>query len=494
MSAPSRAQGASDLQDQLMTRAGEFARVAPACDFWSLRLITEQWDALAIRQGVLEPSTLGHTKGAMVSVITRTGIGYAATADLSRQGLRAAGRQARAWALLHDQHGLFDAALCPRSTLHAEYHSPVAEPWSDMPFTDKLVLVHQADAALPTHPRILDWSAWLGWQERNQLFVSSAGARVFEHLEFVHSGLLAVANAGAQTQRRHGGGADWPRQGGLECLAERGFTDQAPAQVAEEALALLQAPECPTETMDLVLMPSQMVLQIHESIGHPLELDRILGDERNYAGTSFVTPAMFGQYRYGSEQLNVTFDPGVPGELATGVADDEGSRAERVFLIRHGLLERPLGGALSQARAGLPGSASARASGWDRPPIDRIGNLNLEPGEACLDSLISGIERGVLMETNRSWSIDDRRDKFQFGCELGRLILDGELRGLVRNPGYRGRSAEFWRALDGVGEAASVEVRGLTNCGKGEPNQGVFVGHASPPCRFRQVDVFGGGV
>jgi predicted Zn-dependent protease len=201
---------------------------------------------------------------------------------------------------------------------------------------------------------------------------------------------------------------------------------------------------------------------------------------------------MFGTYRYGSEHLNVTFDPGVPGELASAVADDEGTPTTREYLIRAGILERPLGGRLSQARAGLPGTANARASGWDRPPIDRMSNINLEPGNETLAGLIARVERGVLMETNRSWSIDDSRNKFQFGCELGRLIEEGELKGLVRNPGYRGISAEFWRNLDGVGGAETREVRGVQNCGKGEPNQGIYVGHAAPPCLFRNVACFGG--
>ncbi|MBK1700365.1 TldD/PmbA family protein, partial [Thiococcus pfennigii] len=191
--------------------------------------------------------------------------------------------------------------------------------------------------------------------------------------------------------------------------------------------------------------------------------------------------------------LDVTFDPSVAGELASYAADDEGTPAERAYLIRGGILERPLGGRLSQARSGLPGVAAARACGWDRPPIDRMANINLEPGGLSLAALIGGIERGVLMDTNRSWSIDDSRNKFQFGCELGRLIVDGELGGLVRNPGYRGLSAQFWRNLDGVGEAATWEVRGVQNCGKGEPNQSISVGHATPPCRFRDVAVFGGG-
>ncbi|MGD8931769.1 MAG: TldD/PmbA family protein, partial [Chromatiales bacterium] len=240
------------------------------------------------------------------------------------------------------------------------------------------------------------------------------------------------------------------------------------------------------------LMPNQMVLQIHESIGHPLELDRILGDERNYAGTSFVTLEMFGSYRYGSELLNVTYDPSRPEQLASYGFDDEGTPAERRYLIRKGILERPLGGAGSQARTGLPGVANARACSWNRPPIDRMANLNLEPDSSSLEQLIGSIERGILMEANRSWSIDDSRNKFQFGCELGRLIEQGELKGLVRNPNYRGISAGFWRNLAMVGDADTLQVGGTPNCGKGEPNQVIQVGHASPACVFRNVEVFGG--
>jgi predicted Zn-dependent protease len=303
-----------------------------------------------------------------------------------------------------------------------------------------------------------------------------------------------VASEGSQTQRRSGGGADdRPRQGGMEQLPLVGFPDQA-EELAEQALALLSAPECPNDTRDLLLTPNQMVLQIHESIGHPLELDRILGDERNYAGTSFVTLNMFGSYRYGSELLNVTYDPSRPEQLASYGFDDEGSVAERTPIIRDGILRRPLGSASSQARAGLPGVANARACSWNRPPIDRMANLNLEPGTSTLEEMIGSIERGILMEANRSWSIDDSRNKFQFGCELGRLIEQGELKGLVRNPNYRGISASFWRSLAKVGNADTLQVGGTPNCGKGEPNQVIQVGHASPACVFRDAEVFGGGV
>ncbi len=244
--------------------------------------------------------------------------------------------------------------------------------------------------------------------------------------------------------------------------------------------------------MDALLAPDQMILQIHESIGHPLELDRILGDERNYAGTSFVTPDMFGTYQYGSELLNVTFDPTVPGQLASYGFDDDGTPAQRQHLIENGILVRGLGGAVSQERSGLPGVANSRAQTWNRPPIDRMANLNVEPGESTVDELIASIEHGVYLHTNNSWSIDDSRNKFQFGCEYGQRIENGEIVGAVRNPGYRGISSTFWRSLSGVADRNSFTVMGTPNCGKGELNQVIGTGHASPACKFSNIEVFGG--
>jgi predicted Zn-dependent protease len=319
--------------------------------------------------------------------------------------------------------------------------------------------------------------------------VSSAGGDIAQSYALVSPWLAVTANRGGESQTRSFG-RDCGRQGGLEQLDDL-EVDAVPERLADEALALLDAPDCPSGVLDLVLLPSQMVLQIHESIGHPLELDRILGDERNYAGTSFVTPEMFGSYRYGSELLNVANDPQREGEFASFAFDDEGTPAPRHELIRAGVLLRGLGGAMSQLRSGLPGSSSTRACSWNRPPIDRMANLNLSAGDSSLEQLVAGVERGILMDTNRSWSIDDSRNKFQFGCEYARLIEDGRLTGVVKNANYRGISASFWRSLTGVG--AEVQVAGTPNCGKGEPNQVIHVGHASPACRFAGVDVFGGG-
>jgi predicted Zn-dependent protease len=274
-------------------------------------------------------------------------------------------------------------------------------------------------------------------------------------------------------------------------LDHLGYRTAAP-RIAAEALQLLTAPNCPSGVMDVLLAPDQMILQIHESIGHPLELDRILGDERNYAGTSFVSPEMFGAYQYGSDLLNITFDPTRPEEFTSYAFDDEGTPSQREYLIRNGMLERALGSMTSQVRADLPGVANARASSWNRPPIDRMANLNLEPGTSSLAEMIASVQRGVYMQTNCSWSIDDSRNKFQFGCEWGQLIEDGQLTTVVKNPNYRGISATFWRSLKMVGNPDTFDIMGTPFCGKGEPNQVVRVGHASPACLFANVEVFGG--
>ena len=201
---------------------------------------------------------------------------------------------------------------------------------------------------------------------------------------------------------------------------------------------------------------------------------------------------MFGTYRYGSDLLDVTYDPTIPNQFASYGFDDEGLPARKEFIIRKGILERGLGATISQARLHMAGVANARACSWNRPPIDRMANLNLEPGKSSLEEMIASVERGVYLRTNNSWSIDDSRNKFQVGCEWGRMIENGKLTHVVKKPNYRGISATFWRNLKRVGNRDTFEVLGTPNCGKGEPNQSVRVGHASPACLFADVDVFGG--
>jgi len=476
--------------------AQRFRRLAPAgLDHASLRVVEEQSHLCRVRQDVVEPSQRALDCGAMVTVVVGTGLGYAASSDLSEAGLRAAIERAAEWARLANGRSVFDSA--PQlATPRGRYATATARP---MPLSaaDRIELLLRESRACRIDERIVDWEASLWTVRSRQMIVGLDGGETLQEFDFTIPALHVVAHADGLTQTRSWGGRynGFCQQGGLEVIERSGFVGAGRA-TAEEALQLLAAPNCPSGRMDVVLMPDQMMLQIHESIGHPLELDRILGDERNYAGTSFVTLDMFGTYRYGSKLLNVTYDPTRAEEFASFAFDDEGSRASREYLIKDGVLLRPIGGTTSlqrarRRRAGLEGVATTRACSWNRPPIDRMSNINVEPGGSTLAEMIASIEDGILMKTNASWSIDDSRNKFQFGCEWGQRIREGRLAEVVRNPNYRGVSATFWRSLSMVGDASTMEVMGTPYCGKGEPNQAIRVGHASPACRFDGVDVFG---
>lgn len=500
----------------------------------TIREVTEHQQRLEVRRGLVQPVESAIDAGAMVTVWLRHGVGYCATARRDKAGLDEAIARAREWAERSQASGLFAsidlhelldelagghrpgqsalASPVSRPARSAPTRSPPplgersnetesikrnAGPTALPPRADLIGMLRTESLALKAHDDIVNWVARLNITQSTQRLWFDSELVSEEQAQFVEPNLevTAVRRGVAQTRTLGGQYNGFCQRGGFEVLQASGLIGGG-ARLAAEVLQLVEAPACPDGVTDLLLAPDQMMLQIHESIGHPLELDRILGDERNFAGGSFVTPDLFGHYAYGSPLLNVSFDPTVERELAGYAMDDDGERAEPVALIRKGILLRPLGSALSRARAkaqghALEGTANAQSIGWHRAPIDRMANLNLEPGEASYDELVAGIERGVYMRTNASWSIDDARNKFQFGCEWGQLIEDGQLTRVVRNPGYRGVSASFWRSLDGVGNADTVQVLGTRFCGKGEPGQVIRVGHASPACRFRGIEVFG---
>ncbi len=483
------------------------ASVAPGCDAWSVRTVDSSDEHIVVRQDICEPVVRRHDRGAMVTVTDSGGTAYVATPRCDADGLREAFRAARAAARAVGRAmvaaPLSAAPVMPFGPSGRTVHrGPDGQPLPSS-LAERIDHVATACRSLAIDPRIVDRRAWVTFTVVEQGYVDSTGTDITQEFRFTVPNLTAVASHEGITQVRTLGGQynGFCRQGGLEVLAAAGFFDHG-ARVAAEALELAMADPCPSGTMDLVLMPDQMMLQIHESIGHPLELDRILGDERNFAGTSFVTPEMFGHYRYGSDLLDVSHDPGDPAQFASFAVDDEGTRSAKVMLIERGILKQPLGGATSLARlrarpAAPPGAgdwravATTRACSWNRAPIDRMSNLNIEPGTSTLDQMIAATTLGILMRTNCSWSIDDSRNKFQFGCEHGRMIRGGRLAEVVRNPNYRGISATFWRSLANVGDETTREVLGTPFCGKGEPMQVIRVGHASPACRFTDVAVFG---
>jgi predicted Zn-dependent protease len=425
-------------------------------------------------------------EGAMCEVLLDGHFGYAATADLSEAGLQRAFERALATTRATSPYKVHAFAADQRPGATGSYRSARQRDLAHTSLAAVTDCLLAASRAMQVSDLVVNRSASATVVQTRIDFYSSNGSRTHQRFDMVDVTLAATAAQDLQSQTR-----TWSRTGqfGSEAF-DRGEFELEAARTAREALELLTAANCPSGVMDLVLMPDQMMLQIHESIGHPLELDRILGDERNYAGWSFVKQADFGHLRYGSPRMNVSFDPTKDHEFASYRFDDGGNPATKELLIDKGVLVRGLGSLESQARSGLPGVANFRASSWNRAPIDRMANINLEPGDSSLEDLVGQVERGVLMSTNRSWSIDDYRNKFQFGCERGQLIRDGKLAQVVRNPNYRGVTVDFWSRLAGVGRES--QTYGTAFCGKGEPNQVIRVGHASPPCLFRGVDVFGG--
>jgi len=466
--------------------------IAPLVDFWSIRIVEKDAHSLSMRQSVLEPPSMQRDLGAQIAVMHEGGIGYCSSSDLSENGLKIAFQAAQKWAKLSKKIGLFNFSQAKKIPSSGTYRSPLQKPWNSFSPSDKITWLSDMNRHLKANNAIVDWVASLDYVHEKNFFASNNSGLIEQEFHYFTPSLSATAHKNEQTQTRSLGGIrSLSRQGGFEALDQFDFKIKA-QEIANEALELACAPNCPSQKMDILIAPDQMMLQIHESIGHPLELDRILGDERNYAGTSFVSLDMFGSYQYGSSLLNITFDPTIATQFATYGFDDEGSKAEKVFVIKDGILKVPLGCATSQSRAKLPGVANARASNWNRTPIDRMANLNLVAGDSSFEDMIAQIENGIYVKTNISWSIDDSRNKFQFGCEWGQLIKNGELKQVVRNPNYRGISANFWRSLKMVGNHDTFEVLGTPFCGKGEPNQCIHVGHASPACVFSNVDVFGG--
>jgi len=459
-------------------------------DWIGLRFVKEQMTTRYARNGNLDPLTISHDQGIMVEVLVNGQFAYAGTCDVSFDGIQKAAQRAVEQAIrLHKfQLVSFEPSIRPPSK--GTYLSPIGSILAPSKAHSLTDLAIELSLLLKINDKIISTEASFMSIDQEMSFVSSNGANFSQTFHQRGVQLLATAQGEGGIQTRTNG---FPVvQGGDESF-EAGYLRQKAQQIAQEAIELSEAEECPTGHLDLILMPDQLYLQVHESIGHPLELDRILGDERNYAGWSFVKLEDFGHLAYGSELLNVTFDPTVPNELATYHFDDTGAPATREYIIKDGLLKRGLGGLESQLRTKIPGVSSQRAASWNRPPIDRMANLNIEPGSATLKDMVSSVEKGILMRTNKSWSIDDYRNKFQFGCEYGQLIENGKITKTLKNPNYRGITTPFWHGLKMVGDTSTYEVLGSFYCGKGEPNQVIRVGHATPACLFSNVEVFGGG-
>ncbi len=456
------------------------AAVGAGASYADARGVFRRSQSVATKNGNVEAVSDVESEGIGVRVLVGGAWGFAADRRLTEDGARdaaqracafarAAGGGTRALAELEPQRGSFKTAV-------------EIDPFS-ISLDEKIDFCLEAERGL-ARPEVKVAEAFVRAQLERKVLVTSEGSDVEQETVECGGGIDATAVSGDMTQIRsfpsaYGGIS---AQAGWEYVLGLGLAREAP-RVGEQAAALLSAPECPAGVMDIVIDGEQAALQLHESVGHPTELDRVLGFEAAYAGTSFLQPADCGSLRYGSAHMNVTADPSTPGGLGTCGFDDEGVAAQPVPIVREGLLV----GWLGSREVGFPGSM--RADGWSRMPLVRMTNLHLEPGEGSLEELIAGVDKGLYLESNKSWSIDDKRLNFQFGTQIAWEIVNGKLGRMIRDATYTGITPQFWGSMDAVAGPEEWRLHGLTNCGKGQPGQLAHVSHGTAPARFRSVQV-----
>jgi TldD protein len=464
-----------------------------------VRIVEHQEQTLRVKDGVVEALTETTNRGLGVRVISEGAWGFASTATLNRETVEEtaalAVEVAGASALAQDE----PVDIGPPVTSTGTYRTPVEiDPFS-VPVSEKAALLLEADRGMRRVGAVKVTRGSMVSLREKKIFVSTEGAFTEQEIIETGGGIVALAVDEGEVQQRsypNSFGRD-QRTLGWEYIEAIDLPGNA-ERVATEAVALLSADPCPSTVTTVILGPTQLALQIHESCGHPAELDRVFGTEAAYAGTSFLTPDKLGSLRYGSHVVNLTADATLPGGLGTFGWDDEGVLAQRVELVKDGLFVGYLTSRETAAQlAGLKGwdggefgsGGAMRASGWNRIPLVRMTNVSIEPGEWDLDDLIAGTDEGIYMETNRSWSIDDKRLNFQFGTEVGYEIRDGKLGRMLKNCTYTGMTPQFWRSCDAVCNHDHWEVWGTPSCGKGQPSQIAHTGHGAAPARFRNVEV-----
>jgi TldD protein len=468
--------------------AGVEGALAAGARYADARVMVRSWESMAAQNGEVEGLRQSEQAGVGVRALVGSSWGFFATSDLTDTSARQAGERAAETARASARVPGPEVELAPVEVATAHWESQCDEDPLAVSLAEKGdLLVAATRAGIEAGARLsqAEYQIW----DTEKWFVSSEGHRISQRIRECGADMSATAVGDGETQRRsypgirgNFGTLGWELVRRIDLLAHA-------ARVGEEAVALLSAPVCPPSTTDLVLGSEQMALQIHESVGHATELDRILGWEAAFAGTSWLDLSQLGSLRFGSDLMNITADATIPGALGSFGYDDEGTPAHRVEIIRDGIWVGVLSGRDSAALAGVPAGGMVRADGHDRLPMVRMTNIGLVPGANSLEQMIAETAEGVYMDTNRSWSIDDRRLNFQFGCEIAWEIKDGRLGRMLRNPTYTGISPRFWGSMDMVGGPSELTTWGTPNCGKGQPGQVGHTGHPSVPCRFRGVRV-----
>jgi TldD protein len=476
-----------DLSDRTLDTA-----VQLGASYADVRVVQRREESIAIKSGRVEGVASGESEGFGVRVVVDGAWGFASSSRMTpAEADRIAGEAVRiakasATALRHP------VRLDDRPPARGTFETPVEEDPFDVPLEQKIGHLLAADTEARTVKGIAFTETRYDALRETRTFGATDGSWTEQTVTHTGAGVEANAIEEDEHQRRSYPDADGGpfQSAGYEYV--RGLDLAAHAgPLAEEAVALLSAPQCPSGRLTVVLDPTQLYMQLHESCGHPTELDRVFGTEASYAGTSFLTTDKLDEgFRYGSDLIDIVADATAPRGMGTFGWDDEGVAAQSVPLVKEGIFVGYLSSRETAPRIGRASGGAMRADGWNRIPLIRMTNINLVPKPGMsLDDIVASTDDGLYLASNRSWSIDDRRLNFQFATEVAYEIKNGKKGQLFKNPTYTGITYEFWRSCDAVGDASSYVMHGTPNCGKGEPGQGAHVGHGCSGARFRDVQV-----
>jgi TldD protein len=474
---------------EVATAAMEAARRAGA-DYADVRAGTDETESITVRNQEMAGIDRTTSTGIGIRVLVGGRWGFASTSRLDPDEIdRTAALAVEIARAAHRLPGA-PVTLAGVEPVVASWRGPMKEDPFTVPLEEKVALLMEASRVMQGVRGVSFAEAGMDFYRRSTWFASSDGARIDQVVLQSGGGTEAVAVAEGDVQRR-----SYPnsfrghvKAAGYEHIRTLGLIEEA-ERIGREAVELLSAPECPSEVTTLVLDSGQMELQIHESIGHPIELDRVLGMEEAYAGSSWLTPEDRGTTRWASDLVSVTADGTLAGGLGTFGFDDEGVPAQSTPIIVDGIFQNFLTSRETAPVVGQASNGTSRADGWSHLPLIRMTNISIEPREGTLAEIIGDTDDGIFMTTNTSWSIDDKRINFQFGCEMARRIEHGKLTTLYKDPNYTGLAPEFWGSCDAVGGREDWVVWGTPNCGKGQPSQTARVGHGASPARFRSVQV-----
>jgi TldD protein len=462
-----------------------------------MRIVGRSVQEITVKNGVVQELALNSTQGFGVRVVADGAWGFAsshllAPAEVDRIAALAV-QIAKAGALAR----VADVDLGPAEVHVGRYRTPVEIDPFAVPLNDKVSLLLEADQEARAVKGVAVAESSLTFIRENKTFASTEGSYIEQEITESGLGLVAIAVGEGEMQQRSYPNSFGRHQGtaGYEFVHKWDLVGHA-RRIGEEVVALLSAPQCPAGVTTIILDGPQLALQIHESCGHPIELDRVFGAEAAFAGTSFLTPDKLGTFRYGSDVVTITADALTPGGLGTFGYDDEGVPAQKTDIVKNGtfvgyLTSRETTSQLRHTHPHAPArsNGSMRADGWNRIPIVRMTNVSLEPGTWTLEDLIADTDDGIYMIMNKSWSIDDKRLNFQFGTELAYKVKGGKLGQMLKNATYTGITPQFWGSCDAICRADHWHVWGTPNCGKGQPGQTAHTGHGAAPARFRNVQV-----